>query len=147
MILTAEHFDGFTEHLVTWRLEASGGSAIIDASWLLHGRRVERTFEMDFKETRIETCADALSRLKPIYDGRVDDFPTYRLSVTTEDRVFETKFHVGINWPEEDKVALYIFMSIWRPIYSDVERLLAIPGRSKKRKYQKMHAIFGSRVF
>lgn len=134
MHLTAEHFDGFTEHLVTWLLEAGGGSAIIEASWFSNGRRTERTFEMDFEDTRIKKCEDALSKLKPTYDGRVDDFPTYRLSVKTEDRLLTTKVLAGINWPEDDRLAIDTFMSVWRPIYSDVERLLAIPGRSKKRK-------------
>ncbi len=61
MHLTAEHFDGFTEHLVTWLLEAASGSAIVEASWFANGRRNERTFEMDFEDTRILRCADALS--------------------------------------------------------------------------------------
>ncbi len=135
MYLTAEHFDGFTEHLVTWLLEAAGGSAIVEASWFVNGRQIERTFEMNFEDTRIEKCVDALLQLKPTYDGRVDDFPTYRLSVKTEDdRMLATKVHAGINWPENDRLAIDTFMSVWRPIYSDVERLLAIPGRSKKRK-------------
>ena len=100
MHLTAEHFDGFTEHLVTWLLDAAGGSAIVEASWLENGRRIERAFEMEFEETRVEKCAEILSTLKPKYDGRVEDFPTYCLSVKANDRLLTTKVHAGINWPE-----------------------------------------------
>ena len=134
MHLIAEHFDGFTEHLVTWLLEAVNGSAIVEASWFVNGRRIERTFEMDFEDARILKCADALSKLKSNYNGRVDDFPTYCLSVKAEDRMLTTKVHAGINWSDDDRPAIDTFMSVWRPICSDVERTLAIPGRSKKRK-------------
>ena len=134
MQLRAEHLDGFTEHLVAWVLEAAGGSAILDASWYANGRRIERTLEMDFKVSRIDKCVDALSKLKPEYDGRVDDFPTYLLSVKIDDCILATKIHAGINWPEDDRRDIDTFMNVWRPIYSDVERVLAIPGRSKKRK-------------
>ena len=134
MHLTAEYFDGLTEHLVWWLLEAADGSAIVVASWFVNGREIERTFETTLEVTRIEQCADALSQLRPIYDGCVDDFPTYRLSVQTGDRTLATKVHAGLNWPEDDKLAIDTFMNVWRPIYLDVERLLAIPGRSKKRR-------------
>lgn len=134
MQLKAEHIDGFSEHLLNWVLVASHGTAIIDASWLDARRRIERTFQMEFPDSRIVFCASVLADLKGLYDGHVDDFPKHELSVTDGSRVLATKVHAGIGWPEEDRAAVESFMRVWRPLYSDVEKLLAIPGRSRKRK-------------
>ncbi len=134
MHLHAEHFDGFSEHLVTWVLEAAHGTAIIEASWRGKGGRTEQVFEMAFPDSRIQACADALAKLKPEYDGHVDDFPHHWLAVTVGDCELTTKVSAGINWPEEDKASIEAFMSVWRPLSRDVEKLLAIPGRYKKRK-------------
>ncbi len=134
MHLRAEYCDGFTEHLVNWVLEAAHGTAIIEASWRGQGCRMERAFELAFPNSRIRECADVLAELKPVYDGRVDDFPQYLLAVTDDHRMLTTKVRAGIRWPDEDKAAVDSFMRVWRPLYSEVEKLLAIPGRSKKRK-------------
>ena len=129
MQLRAEHVDGFTEHLVRWVLEATDGSATIEASWHTAEGRVERIFEIDFPDSQIETCATTLAKLKPKYDGCVDDFPKFLLSVTGGDHELCTRVNTGINWSEEDKAGVDAFMMVWRPIYSEVERLLAIPNR------------------
>jgi hypothetical protein len=134
MLLRAEHFDGFSEHLVAWVLEAADGAAIIEASWFSKGGRIEQIFEMDFSDMRIQACAEALAQLKPVYDGHVDDFPRHKLSVTYHQQTLSTKVRAGVSWTDEDKVSVDTFMRVWRPIYSDVEKLLAIPGRQKKRK-------------
>lgn len=134
MYLRAEHFDGFSEHLVCWVLEASHGTAIVEASWRGHGDRTERVFEIDFPVSRIKECAEVLAELKPVYDGHVDDFPKYSLSVTEGDYKLSTKVLAGVKWPDEDKAAVDSFMRVWRPLYSDIEELLAIPGRSNKLK-------------
>lgn len=134
MQLNAEHIDGFSEHLLNWVLVASNGTAIIDASWLNARGRIERTFEMDFPDSRISLCASVLAGLKELYDGHVEDFPKHQLSVMDGCRVLTSRVHAGITWPEEDRTAVESFMRVWRPLYSDVEKILAIPGRSKKRK-------------
>jgi len=133
MHLRAEFCDGFTEHLVKWVLEATNGTAIVEASWCSQGRRLERAFEMVFPDSRIRECADVLAKLKPVYDGCVDDFPKYLLTVTGDRRVLTTTLRAGIRWPDEDKAAVDSFMRVWRPLISDVEEFLAIPGRSWKR--------------
>lgn len=137
MELRAEHFDGFTEHHVWWVLVASQNTAIIEASWHDRGggrKRTERVFEMDFPNARIEACAAVLATLRPLYNGHVDDFPQFSLSVTNGDVKMATKVLAGINWPSEDKVALESFMRVWRPLSSDVEGLLAIRGRSDRKR-------------
>jgi len=134
MQLSAGHYDGFSEYLLHWRLEASNGTAIVEASWRNSEGCIERTFEMDFPDSRISLCASVLEDLKPIYNGHVEDFPIHRLSVTDGRRVLTTQVNVGIDWPDEDRAAVESFMRVWRPLYSDVEKYLAIPGRSKKRK-------------
>lgn len=134
MQLSAEHFDGFSEHLLNWCLEASNGTAVVEASWLTSEGRIKRTFEMQFPDSKISHCASVLQDLKQIYDGHVDDFPKHRMTVTDGRRVLTTQVYAGINWPDEDRVAVESFMRAWRPLYSDVEKLIAIPGRSKKRK-------------
>lgn len=130
MHLRAEHCDGFTEHHLHWVLVASNGSAIVEASWLSRSERVNRAFEMAFPESRIERCAEALAKLRPEYDGHVDDFPTYKLSATDGDRTLSTKVRAGIHWPQEDKSAIEVFMGVWTPLYLEVEQQLAIPGHS-----------------
>ena len=64
MHLNAIHIDGFSEHLVYWFLEASNGSAIVEASWLTRNGRDNRTFELAFPDSRIQQCADALAELR-----------------------------------------------------------------------------------
>ena len=129
MKLLAEHFDGFTEHGVSWTLEASSDIAAINASWFQPGGRVERSFVLDFPDTQIERIAIAIDDLKPEYNGHVDDFPTYSLCVIDGDNARKTTVHAGISWPADVQSDIDAFMSVWRPIYRDVERLLALPGR------------------
>ena len=137
MQLRAEHIDGFTEHHVWWVLVASHGTAIIEASWRDQARgrsRSEQVIEMHFPDSRIEECAAVLATLKPLYNGHVDDFPQYSLSLNDGENKLETKVLAGINWPAEDKAAVDAFMRVWRPLSSDVEKMLPIPRRSTKRK-------------
>lgn len=129
MKLIAEHFDGFTEHLVSWTLEASDNVASINASWLQKGARTRKKFVLDFPNARIESVATAIDGLKSNYNGQVDDFPTYSLCVTVDDDERKTIVHAGISWPKEVKPEIDAFMRVWRPISRDVERLLALPGR------------------
>ena len=129
MELHAVHFDGFTEHLVSWELWATGNTAIVDASWLASTGPTEKTFEMDFPDSRIEQVLQVLSGLKPVYDGHTDDSPTYSLCVKTEDREFKTVVRTGSYWTEDDERDVDAFMSVWHPIYREVENLLALPRR------------------
>jgi hypothetical protein len=129
MKLRAEHFDGFTEHLVSWTLNAEGNTATIVASWSQSGGRKQKTYSVDFPDSRIEQIAAALLGLKSKYDGHVDDFPTYALCVNTNDGELKTVIHAGINWPEDEKPAVAKFMSVWRPISREVENLLSLPNR------------------
>jgi hypothetical protein len=137
MQLRAEHVDGFTEHHVWWILEASQGAAIIEASWRDLGGsrgRMEHVFEMEFPDSRIRECAVVLATLKPLYNGHVDDFPQYSLSVTDGENKMATKVLAGINWPIEDNAAVDSFMRLWRPLHSEVNNLLATAGLTGKRK-------------
>lgn len=129
MKLIARHFDGFTEHLVTWELLAENGTAVIDASYRGPTGRTENVIEMPFPDSRVAEFARTLRGLKPKYDGHVDDFPRYCLAVIDGADEFKTEVFAGIDWPVDDKPDVDCFMSIWRPLYRDVERLLDIPGR------------------
>ena len=129
MKLIARHIDGFTEHLVTWELLAENGTAVVDASYRGASGRVETLLEMPFADSRIAQFAAALRGLKPKYDGRVDDFPHYSLTVADDSCELTTEVRAGINWPDDDKRDVDAFMSVWKPLYRDVERLLEIPGR------------------
>ncbi len=131
MKLTAEHFDGFSEHLLRWILHAGNGIAIIEASWFGLPRHVEQLFEMPFPDSRIQTFAQVLRTLKPQYDGRVDDLPFH--SVVVDDGNFNlcTKVRAGFNWSAEDKSDVDAFMTVWRPLRRVVEKLLPIRQRGQ----------------
>ena len=129
MKLIARHFDGFTEHLVTWELLAENGTAIVDASYRGPSGRVETVLEMPFPDSRIAEFATTLRGLKPKYDGHVDDFPHYWLTVVDDSTELKTEVLAGMNWPDADKPDIDSFMSVWEPLYRDVEHLLEIPGR------------------
>jgi hypothetical protein len=136
MQLRAMHIDGFSEHLLCWELFASRGTAIVEASWQPGDRhsRIEHVFEIDFPDTRIQECAAVLAKLKPVYDGQTSDMPQYSLSVEVGDNRFSTTVRAAASWPDEDKSAVDSFMQFWRPLSREVETLLAIPGRNKRRK-------------
>ena len=129
MKLIAKHFDGFTEHLVSWELHAQGGNAVVDASYRGTSGRIETMLEMPFTDTRIADFAEALRGLKPKYDGHVDDFPHYWLTVVANGETLQTEVLAGISWSDDDKRDVDAFMSVWKPLFRDVERLLDIQGR------------------
>ena len=129
MKLLARHFDGFTEHLVTWELVAEHGTAVIDASYRGPSGRIESLLKMPFSDSRISEFANALRGLQPKYDGRVDDFPRYWLAVTGESDDLQTEVRAGIDWPDDEKRDVDTFMTVWKPLFRDVERLLNIQGR------------------
>ncbi|ADG69510.1 hypothetical protein Plim_3698 [Planctopirus limnophila DSM 3776] len=134
MHLLARHFDGRTTHLLGWVLVAANGTAIIEASWRDQGVDREQSFEIDFPDARIRECQEVLALLKPVYNGCVDGFPIYELSVSDNDRVLTTRVYEGIQWPNAIKPEIDSFRRIWEPIDKEVEKHLAIPGRSTKRK-------------
>lgn len=134
MKLRASHYDGFSEHLVRWTLEAEDHTATIAASWFQNGKRSEMTYTMDFPDSRIEHVAKALTGLKSKYDGHIDDFPKHLLSVTTAAGELSTLVRAGIDWPDDERADVDTFMKVWRPIYSDVDKLLALPGRHRKKR-------------
>lgn len=123
MYLRAEHHDGWTHRLLSWRLEAVDGIAVVVASW--HGMtgRAEDIFELDFPDTRILTALNVLAGLRAEYDGCTEDSPIHRLSVGDGSRKFATEVRIGFNWSPENKRDVDAFMSVWRPLELDVESL------------------------
>lgn len=134
MHLLARHFDGWTTDLLGWVLVAANGTAIIEASWRDQGVDREQSFEIDFPDSRIQECQEILAQLKPVYNGCLEDVPIYELSVSDNDRVLTTRAYEGIHWPDAIKPEIDSFRRIWEPIDKEVEKHLAIPGRSTKRK-------------
>ncbi len=129
MLLRAEYHEGFSTNLLSWSLEASQGTAIVDARWFSNGIVTERIIEMEFPVSRIQSCANVLSGLQANYDGGMDDVPRQHLTVITESQTFSTRVRMGTRWSIEEKREVDAFMSVWRPIFRDVKTQLVFPPR------------------
>lgn len=129
MKLFARHNDGFTTHLVQWTLTASNGSASVTANWFNGSGRESRTLTMPFSDDVIHSVATAIDGLRPTYEGTTDDFPDYELRVESQYGTLCTHVYDSIGWDDDVKPEIDRFMSVWKPIFRDVERALAIPGR------------------
>jgi hypothetical protein len=132
MKLTARHNDGFTTHLLHWTLTASNGSATVTANWFTGSERECRTLTIPFSDDTIKSVATAIVGLRPTYEGTTDDFPDYELRVDSEQRTLCTRVYDSIGWDDDVKPEIDRFMSVWKSIFRDVERALAIPGRHCK---------------
>jgi hypothetical protein len=132
MKLTARHNDGFTTHLVRWTLSAVDGMASVTVQWFNGSGRETRKFTMPFSDTMIQSVANAIDGLQPMYAGTTDDFPDYELCVESDERMLRTIVYDSIDWDDNVKPEIERFMNVWLPIFRVVERNLALPGRENK---------------
>ena len=130
MNLTAWYHDGFTADLLRWQLEASGGMAIVEATWFASPKRGQRTIELGFPDDRILHFAGLARDSADEYDGGWDDTSTYGFEVELKGQRYKASISEGTAWTPKQKIEVERFRTVWRPLSEQIESLLAIPGRS-----------------
>ena len=129
MILTAEHFDGFSELLLGWKATICDSSGEVQAKWFKPGGRGKAEFTVSFDDIDIAAIGITLSGMQARYDGGVDDFPHHILQFTDGTDNISVHLRAGTNWPTDVQPEVDAFYRIWKPIAKRVESHPEMPQR------------------
>nr|AIA14744.1 Unknown Function [uncultured bacterium] len=120
MYLTARYSDGFTEHLLSWKLTAIDGWAELEAAWFRPEPRMQNfRAEFPISLTPLRNALPALQVLDEKYEAAWDDLEHRDLVVESGDVILRRRVY-GLGALIRQHPELRAFQEVWNWIEGEV---------------------------
>lgn len=111
MRIIATHSDGFTEHLLGWRLIVNDSKAFLQASWFMSVTPVSVRFSVD--EALLTAALGKLSPLAEEYQAACEDLENQTLELVEGAKTIRSWHVYGASRLSRERPEIQLFITVW----------------------------------